>query len=168
MLHIVHFPQSYHPFLQELIIIKVNLESPNWIFWFIIAQILLHWSQRFQFTGVLRREQRVPQVEERRMLLVVTHEMTPLLMTAWFKKTLTLPQAWASRLTFIHLPISAIMTHTPYGHQFTRWSLEHSGTHPSSRQVKLKVRNKTGNQEQTVLRSKMRESITREDIHCTG
>lgn len=60
MLHIVPFPQPYHPFLQALVIIKMTLQSPNWIFWFILAQILLHWPQRFQFTDVLRRDQRVP------------------------------------------------------------------------------------------------------------
>lgn len=123
MFYTVPFRLPHHPFLQAQVIIKMTLESPNWIFWFIIAQILLHWPQRFQFMDVLRGDQRVPQVEDRRMLLVVTHEMTPCLMTAWFKKPLTLPQVWASSLAFIHLPISAIMSHTLYGHQFARWSL---------------------------------------------
>lgn len=66
MLHVVPFPQPHHPFLKALVIIKMTLESPNLVFWFIIDQILLYGPQRFQFTGVLRRGQWVPQVEDRR------------------------------------------------------------------------------------------------------
>lgn len=66
MLHVVPFPQPHHPFLKALVIIKMTLESPNLVFWFIIDQILLYGPQRFQFTGVLRRGQWVPKVEDRR------------------------------------------------------------------------------------------------------
>lgn len=66
MLHIVPFPQPHHPFLKALVIINMTLESPNLVFWFIIDQVLLHGAQRFQFTGVLRRDQQVAQVEDRR------------------------------------------------------------------------------------------------------
>lgn len=44
----------------------MTLESPNLVFWFIIDQVLLHGAQRFQFTGVLRTDQQVAQVEDRR------------------------------------------------------------------------------------------------------
>lgn len=153
MLHIVPLPQTYHAFLHALVIIKMTLQSSNWIFWFILAQILLHWPQRFQFTDVLRRDQRVPHVEDRRTLLVVTHEMTSCPMTAWFKKPLTLPQARASSLTFILLPISALMSHTIYGHQFARWSLVALRSTPiklTGLEIKHVIKNKQCLEDETI------------------